>query len=960
MKKLLRSTSWALAVASLLIGHFAQAATIGRFTGGDAGEGLDLDGNFLYAVNVGTAGAVGKVRDADFTSDDAAGVNIIANNEIRGWHAAAYGDTDNDKNIAKVMQSIRWSAAPEVVTVKLRVEKGIEYKLQLLFAEDCCANRGFNLVFDGKTDVTNFQPGPTQVEGEDFAANKTKGGAVVTHAFKATSDEFIFLCDGPGADAPEITDHNAILNGFTLERITPVTDDDKDGLKDDWEKKYFGDLAAIGSEDADADGLTNLEEQTLGTDPKKADTDGDGINDGEEVKKYKTSATLKDSDLDGISDGDEVTLYKTNPAVADTDGDGTNDGRELGAGTNALDKNSKPILTTIGTFKGGDVDEGLDLDGNFLYALALGAGDDANVKIRDAQFAPLMETEVAGATLQAKNSIANWYRVNYGDSPNDVALAAATSSIRWSPAADADLPYVQLTLENFEVGGFYKFQLMFGEECCDRGFDVFFDDKLVAKDFNPGRIHGGSGNHTMEALLTQLMFAKNKTVVIRLDGRAATTAFGDHNAIFNAITVEKLAGKVDSDADGLPDEWEKLVLGNLSQDGKADPEKDGLTNAEEFELGTSPNSPDSDGDGLNDGAEKVAGTNPAARDTDGDGISDFDEINTTKTDPIKADGDADGLNDGDELRIHKTNPLKADTDGDGIDDGKELASGTDPLKFTKPTEFGKVTVGSFTGGDPGEGLDLQGKFVYAVNVSSAGAAGKAYDADFTADNAVGVKVTAANNIPAWSTPAYGDSPADLVVGKVTSSIRYAPVWRVELANLVPGSTYKLQLLFYEQCCAGRGFNISADGTELAQSFLPAEIQGGVANSAAGAVLVVEFTTYSDKLVVVGDGPAARAATPDLVNDTNAILDGFTLEVIKEAQVAKPITISKSARNATGFSVTFGSTAGSTYILEYKQNVNDKTWTNAGQVTANADTTTLTDTNTTRTGGSTGFYRVRTP
>jgi uncharacterized protein YkwD len=41
----------------------------------------------------------------------------------------------------------------------------------------------------------------------------------------------------------------------------------------------------IGHEDADHDGLDNLEELDWGTDPYAADTDGDGMNDGDEVKR---------------------------------------------------------------------------------------------------------------------------------------------------------------------------------------------------------------------------------------------------------------------------------------------------------------------------------------------------------------------------------------------------------------------------------------------------------------------------------------------------------------------------------------------------------------------------------------------------------------------------------------------------------------------------------------------------
>ena len=53
-----------------------------------------------------------------------------------------------------------------------------------------------------------------------------------------------------------------------------------------------------------------------------------------------------------------------------------------------------------------------------------------------------------------------------------------------------------------------------------------------------------------------------------------------------------------------------------------DTDDDGLTDAEECELGTNPNQADSDGDGLNDRAEILGGTLSTNPDTDGDGIPD--------------------------------------------------------------------------------------------------------------------------------------------------------------------------------------------------------------------------------------------------------------------------------------------------------------------------------------------------
>ncbi len=61
-------------------------------------------------------------------------------------------------------------------------------------------------------------------------------------------------------------------------------DTDEDGLPDTWEVTYGLDPnnPADATQDGDGDGLTNLQEYQSGTDPGKADTDGDGIVDGQD------------------------------------------------------------------------------------------------------------------------------------------------------------------------------------------------------------------------------------------------------------------------------------------------------------------------------------------------------------------------------------------------------------------------------------------------------------------------------------------------------------------------------------------------------------------------------------------------------------------------------------------------------------------------------------------------------
>ena len=85
-----------------------------------------------------------------------------------------------------------------------------------------------------------------------------------------------------------------------------------------------------GSADPDHDGLTNDEEKQLGTEKRKADTDGDGLSDGEEVRAFKTDPLKMDSDGDGLSDSEEVNVTHTDPNKADTDGDGLSDKDEIG------------------------------------------------------------------------------------------------------------------------------------------------------------------------------------------------------------------------------------------------------------------------------------------------------------------------------------------------------------------------------------------------------------------------------------------------------------------------------------------------------------------------------------------------------------------------------------------------------------------------------------------------------
>ena len=311
---------------------------VGSFTGGDPGEGLDMTGTFLHAFNIGTPGAApGKVGDVQFNADTDAGITVNAQNEIGAWNNPNYGDTQNDDNLEFVMQSIRWSAAPNVPTIDLDgLTKGKVYKLQLLFAEQCCS-RGFDVEVEGVLRADEFNPGVVM-----GGINNPRAGAVVTVTFVATDTQLNIVLNGNGTTTPAFTDHNAIVSGVTLETLNPP-DTDNDGLADAWEQQFYGNLNQTAAGDQDADGSPNSAEFANNTSPKVADTDGDGLKDGAEITAG-TNPLNPDTDGDTLSDSVEVLTTTTDPTKADTDGDTWDDASELNWPTNAKLATSFPAL----------------------------------------------------------------------------------------------------------------------------------------------------------------------------------------------------------------------------------------------------------------------------------------------------------------------------------------------------------------------------------------------------------------------------------------------------------------------------------------------------------------------------------------------------------------------------------------------------------------------------------------
>ncbi len=108
--------------------------------------------------------------------------------------------------------------------------------------------------------------------------------------------------------------------------------------------------------DDDGDGLLSGVEAALGTDPNNPDTDGDGINDGDEVGGDPDNpldedfdgiidaldSNTEDSDMDGVNDqqdpaNQDPCIPDNTNGLCDTDGDGITDGDEIAQGSDPLD-----------------------------------------------------------------------------------------------------------------------------------------------------------------------------------------------------------------------------------------------------------------------------------------------------------------------------------------------------------------------------------------------------------------------------------------------------------------------------------------------------------------------------------------------------------------------------------------------------------------------------------------------
>ena len=158
-----------------------------------------------------------------------------------------------------------------------------------------CEN-GANPVIGGAAANSNTISGNT-----NYGVYNASSSVTVNATYNYWGDD-----SGPSGEGPASGDRVSLYVDYS--NWVQAEDTDSDGLDDAWEMQYFGNLDQGPEDDPDEDGLTNAQEYAQGTNPILADTDGDGLQDGDEVTTYGTNPLMADSDEDGYYDGEEVRM----------------------------------------------------------------------------------------------------------------------------------------------------------------------------------------------------------------------------------------------------------------------------------------------------------------------------------------------------------------------------------------------------------------------------------------------------------------------------------------------------------------------------------------------------------------------------------------------------------------------------------------------------------------------------
>ena len=386
----------------------------------------------------------------------------------------------------------------------------------------------------------------------------------------------------------------------------------------------------------------------------RLDSDGDGLPDDLEKLVCGSNPSLADTDGDGLDDGEELSLG-INPASADTDSDGLGDAEELSGFT----------VVTNGLPRWLDISTAADKTVIFTNA------DEDVACIVAASVIPLLGNAMTNLCVAANGLV------------SVTAAGGMLAEGYWQNRPTAHIPLP--STPSATIAAFWDDMVVAPETDSSVTFGTMGAEgsRTAVVEFNHVGFYNGTTN---DFVSFQIQFPELETNVVRVvfaevggRGNGSSATLGARTSCGESI--EYSYNETDSVFPGLAITY-RFGLG--TDPLIADTDGDGLSDGAEVSLGTNPLDLDTDDDGLSDGFEMQLGTNPCGTDSDGDGFPDgwevrygFNPLSVSSPDPL-GDADMDGVLNGDEFTLG-TNPLLDDTDGDGLDDGEEVALGTDPL-----------------------------------------------------------------------------------------------------------------------------------------------------------------------------------------------------------------------------------------------------------------------------------------